>query len=147
MDGERRPGVFQAKLKGWKRLAASLVLLPGLTAVGAEVLHLLGTAQAQERPAESEMAQVERAKNMMVQARAAYNAGDYAKAQDLAEKIKTMNVGMPWWNDDSPDNLLADIKRKTGGKLPKNVSATNEDPHVLIKKARLELDAGRLDNA
>src|SRR5262249_15955717 len=35
-DGERRPGVFQAKLRGWRRLAAGLVLVPGLTGLGAD---------------------------------------------------------------------------------------------------------------
>lgn len=136
--------MFQAKLRGWKRLAASLVLLPGLTAVGAEVLHLLGTAQAEERTAEP--AQVDKATAMMRQARAAYDKGDYAKAQDLAEKIKVMNVGQPYW-DDSPDQLLLDIKKKNGGKLPSRVTANTADPRILLKKANAELDAGNLDKA
>lgn len=139
--------MFQAKLTGWKRVAASLMLLPGLTAVGAEVLHLIGPARAAERPAASaDPAKVEAARAMMKQAYAAYGKGDYAKAQSLAETVRGMNAPLQIF-DDSPDELLAAIQKKTGRKMNGPAPMTNEDPRVLVKKAKEALDAGKLDTA
>ena len=139
--------MFQAKLTGWKRVAASLLLLPGLTAVGAEMLHLIGPAHAAERSAgTSDPAKVEAAKALMNQANVAFSKGDYAKAKELAEKVQSMNVPLQFF-DDTPEELLADIQKKTGGKMSAKVRTTTEDPRVLVKKAKDALDAGRLDAA
>ena len=51
--GERRPGVFQASLRGWRRLAAGLVLAPGLTVLGADALGLLAGRPARSVPSAS----------------------------------------------------------------------------------------------
>jgi type II secretory pathway component GspD/PulD (secretin) len=139
--------VFQAKLKGWKRVAASLLMLPGLTAVGAEMLHLIGPARAAERTtAPADAAKLESARAMMKQAYAAFGKGDYAKAQRLAETVRSMNVPLQVF-DDSPDELLAEIQKKTGGKMSGPARTTSEDPRALVKKAKNALEAGRLDAA
>jgi type II secretory pathway component GspD/PulD (secretin) len=136
-------------------LAASLLLLPGISAVGAEMLHLLGNARAQDRAATVTSEQTEAVVRLMEQARAAYDKGDFAKAQELCESVKAMKVAVPVYVD-SPDKLLADMKRKSGpatgpaaakqsGNAPR--LASTEDPHVLVKKARDAYESGRLDAA
>ncbi len=138
--------MFQAKLQGWKRLAASLLLLPGLTAVGAEVLHLIGPARAAERSAAPvDASKMETAKALMKQAHVAFDKGDYAVARELAEKVRAMKVSMPFF--DTPEDLLEQIQKKTAGKMVSKVSTTGEDPRVLVKKAKDALEAGRLDTA
>lgn len=146
MDGERRPGVFQGKLQGWRRLAASLVLLPGLTAVGAEVLHLIGPARAQNSATPDKM---ELAVRTLKQARAAFERGDYRTAKELADAVKAMNIRNAHW-DDSPEQLYADLARKAKvvkEVAPPPVRTTAEDPRVLVRRAREALDAGRPDTA
>src|SRR5262249_14927102 len=127
----------------------------GISAVGAEMLHLLGSAQAQDRAATANSEQIEAVVRMMEQARAAYDKGDFAKAQELCESVKSMKVAVPVYVD-SPDKLLADIRRKSGpatgsptAKPSSNMprTASTEDPHLLIKKAREAYEAGRLDAA
>jgi len=88
--------VFQANRRGWKHLAASLMLLPGLSAVGADMLNLLGTARAEERMSDT------------------YRPYSRPAAE-------------------------------SGGKGAPRV--TNEDPRMLVKKAREALEGGRVDNA
>ena len=122
------------------------MLLPGLTAVGAEMLHLLGPASAAERSATPADPKVEAAKALMQQANAAFDRGDYAKAQDLAETVQGMNVPLKFF-EDTPEELLEEIRKKTGGKMSSKVKTTTEDPRSLVKKAKDALDAGRLDAA
>ena len=73
--------MFQAKLRGWRRLAASLVLVPGLTGVGADALGLIGRAAGQERPAGD---RADETRDLMRRAREAYDAQNYGLARELA---------------------------------------------------------------
>jgi type II secretory pathway component GspD/PulD (secretin)/tetratricopeptide (TPR) repeat protein len=115
--------VFQAKLNGLKRLAAGLVLLPGLTAVGAEVLHALGTAQAQQRPAMSnsfgEAAPLaptpEDARALLKRAREAMDNNRFEIAYELARQAEVNGRNVKWGLfDDTPESVLkAVVKART----------------------------------
>ena len=67
--------MFQAKLRGLRRLAAGLVLVPGLTGVGADALGLVGRAAGQERPAANSRS--EQARELMRQAQEASAAQNF----------------------------------------------------------------------
>ena len=82
--------MFQAKLRGWRRLAAGLVLVPGLTGVGADALGLVGRAAGQERPAANGRA--DEARDLMRRAREAYDAQNYGLARELAEKARALRA-------------------------------------------------------
>jgi type II secretory pathway component GspD/PulD (secretin) len=109
--------VFQAKTRGWKRLAASLVLLPGLTAVGAEVLHLLGTTQAQEpvnsRPAAPvKTATSEDPRALVKRAREAADSSRFDMAFDLAQQAEINGRNTKWGLfEDTPESILKDIQK------------------------------------
>ncbi|MCE9533588.1 MAG: hypothetical protein K8T89_21055 [Planctomycetes bacterium] len=141
--------MFQTTIKGWKRLAASLVLLPGLTAVGAEMLHLLGTSRAQERPGYvAEPNKAEAAKRLMERARVAFDKRDYATAKELAETVLSLNLPRSY-GEDSPEVLLAEIQRQGANRPsePATIKPTKEDPRILVKRAREALNNKRYDAA
>ena len=81
----------------------------------------------------------------MKQARAAFDRGDYDRATELAQKVKAMNVSMPFWATAlSPDQLLSEIAAKTGKKPTITVTTpimptkpTKEDPRILMKKGAM----------
>lgn len=139
--------MFQAKLRGWRRLAAGLVLVPGLTGLGADALGLLGRAAAQDRPA----ARTEEVRDLMRQAREAMDAHNYGLARELAQKARALGAPAAFY-DDSPDDLLAEVSRKSGGKMPAPAAAAatrpmTQDPKALTALAKSALDAGDLDRA
>lgn len=148
--------MIQAMSKRWKRLAAGLLLVPGLTAVGAYYVQYMNRdVAAEERPTlTSTDAKSIAVQELMKRARAAYIKGDYATSRDLAlqakdkvDTAKASGVELAFY-EDSPDQLLADIQKKmpqptgTGPLKP-----TKEDPHLLVKRGQKELDAGHLDKA
>ncbi|HVK13692.1 MAG TPA: hypothetical protein VM597_33405 [Gemmataceae bacterium] len=128
--------MFQAKLRGWRRLAAGLVLVPGLTGLGADALGLLGRAAGQDRPAAD-------ARELTRQARAALDAGDKEKARELAEKARTLRAQGAFY-DESPDDVLADLPAKAGKGADK---PTTTDPKVLLEMAKQAHSVGDLDKA
>ncbi len=147
--------MFQAKIRGCARLAAGLLLVPGLAALDIVLLQGLNSIQAQDaRPADGgKPGPVDQASAMMKQAKAAFDRGDYDQAADLAHKVKAMNLDLPYFVL-PPDELLSEIAAKTGRKPTITVStpampskATKEDPHLLVKKGRDALDVGHLDDA
>jgi type II secretory pathway component GspD/PulD (secretin) len=137
--------VFQANLRGWRRLAAGLVLVPGLTGLGADALGLLGRAAAQDRPA----ARTEEARDLMRRAREAYDAQNYGLARELAEKAKALRAPAAFY-DDQPEDMLADLSKKPGAKSPAAAAGSRpmtQDPKALMALAKSALDAGDLDRA
>ena len=124
MDGQRRPGVNRTNLKGWKRLAAGLIVLPGLTGVGFQALGQIARAQDKTEPASNTnaapttggSARVEQARLLMVRAEAALSAKDYPRAAELAEQAKAMKVSGAFY-DSTPDALLEKIRKASGGKV------------------------------
>ncbi len=112
--------MFQAKTRGWKRIAASLVLLPGLTAVGAEMLHLLGTTQAQDsvnsRPvAPMKTATKEDPRALVKRARDAADSGRLDTAFDLAQQAEVNGRTTDWGLfEDTPEKVLKDIQKARG---------------------------------
>ncbi|HKB01425.1 MAG TPA: hypothetical protein VKD90_04355 [Gemmataceae bacterium] len=139
--------MFQAKLRGWRRLAAGLVLVPGLTGLGADALGLLGRAAAQDRPA----ARTDEARDLMRRAHEAYDAKNYGLARELAEKAKALRAPSAFY-DEQPDDLLADVARKSGGRVPTPAAAAAsrpapQDPKALMALAKSALEAGDLDRA
>jgi hypothetical protein len=132
--------VFQAKLRGWRRLAAGLVLVPGLTGLGADALGLLGRAAGQDKGA----ARADEARELMRQARAAADAENYGKARELAEKAKALRAQGAFY-DESPDDVLADLPGKGGGKAAEKVTTT--DAKALLEMAKQAYSVGELDRA
>lgn len=134
--------MFQAKLQGWRRLATGLVLVPGLTGLGVEALNLHSRANAQDKPAA--VGKADEARDLMRQARDAYDAKNYGKAKELAEKARTLKAPAQFF-DDTPEDLLADIAKKSG----KSAAAkpTTTDPRRLMGMAKQALDSGDLDKA
>jgi type II secretory pathway component GspD/PulD (secretin) len=139
--------VFQAKLRGWKRLAASLVLVPGLAGLGGEAIGVLSRASAEDRPATS--AKAEEAREIMRQAREALDAKNYGRATELAQKAQALRAPSAFY-DDSPEDLIKEINRKSGGKSG-NVSTSRKpqttDPKALVALAKQSMEAGDLDRA
>jgi type II secretory pathway component GspD/PulD (secretin) len=132
--------VFQAKLRGWRRLAAGLVLVPGLTGLGADALGLLGRAAAQDRPAAS----ADEARDLMRRAREAYDAQNYGLARELAEKAKALRAPASF-DDDPPEDLRSNMSRRPAPKAAARPATT--DPKVLLSLATQALEAGDLDRA
>ncbi len=133
------------------------MLLPGMAAVTPEVLAQSGKLVDQEMASPGSV-QTESARRVMVQAREAYDKGDYAKAKTLCEKAKTMPPNFQM-GDDFPDLMLSDIARKAA-----NTAATDTkmaakpdakatapkkvlDPKMLLKNGREALAVGKLDQA
>jgi type II secretory pathway component GspD/PulD (secretin) len=139
--------VFQAKLRGWRRLAAGLVLVPGLTGLGADALGLVGRAAGQDRPAADNRA--DEARDLMRRAREAYDAQNYGLARELAEKARALRAPAAFY-DDKPDDLLGDMGKKPAGRTPAAAASarpTPADPKVLTTLSKQALEAGDLDKA
>ena len=136
--------MFQANLQGWRRLAASLALVPGLTGMGAAGLALPAAARADDKPAT--VAKADEARDLMRQAREAYDAKSYGKARELAEKARSMRAPAQFF-DDTPEDLLADIAKKNGGKSGPAAKPATTDPRRLLGMARQSLESGDLEKA
>jgi type II secretory pathway component GspD/PulD (secretin) len=143
--------VFQAKIRGWRRLAAGLVLVPGLTGVGADALGLVGRAAGQERPAANNRA--DEARDLMRQAREAYDAQNFGLARELAEKARALRAPAASYDDPSDDGA-AEPARKPAARTsaPPAAAATSRqqqpaDPKVLTALAKQALEAGDLERA
>ncbi len=136
--------MFQAKLRGWRRLAAGLVLVPGLTGLGADALGFLGRAAAQDRPASG--ARADEARDLMRRAREAYDEQNYGKARELAEKARAIKAPAAFY-DDAPDDLLADLSTKAGGKATRSSEPTTSDPRALVEMAKQAQAKGDFDRA
>ena len=89
--------MFQAKLRGWRRLAAGLVLVPGLTGVGADALGLVSRAAGQDRPASSSRA--DEARDLMRRAQEAHAAQNFGLARELAEKARALRAPAAFYDD------------------------------------------------
>jgi type II secretory pathway component GspD/PulD (secretin) len=91
------------------------------------------------------------ARRLLKDARQALQAGDVAKAQQLAERARSLRPDLKWW-DDTPDKLLADIRQvervNPQGK-PRDAVAEMRlvDPRPLVKQARELLDEGKFDES
>jgi type II secretory pathway component GspD/PulD (secretin) len=136
--------VFQAKLRGWRRLAAGLVLVPGLTGLGADALGLIGRAAAQDRPTAS----ADEARELMRRAREAYDAQNYGEAKELAAKARALRAPGAVF-DDRPADPTAEPARRPSTRSPASAPTrpTTQDPKVLMALAKQSLDAGDLDRA
>jgi type II secretory pathway component GspD/PulD (secretin) len=153
MDGERRPGVFQAYLRGWKRLAAGLVLAPGLTGATSEALAQSGSFAESKSTSNREQVtstspELEIGRSLMKQAKAAFEKKDYAKAKELAEQAKMLRIPASAWGNDRPDTMLVEIQKRTGVRSTNTTTAKKPvDPKVLVKQGREALESGKLDLA
>ncbi|WP_020469063.1 hypothetical protein [Zavarzinella formosa] len=136
--------MFQAKLQGWRRLAAGLALVPGLTGVGIGALGLQGRVLAEDKPAA--VVKADEARDLMRQAREAYDAKNYGKAKELAEKARSLRAPSQFF-DDTPEDLLADIAKKSGAKPGGAAKPTITDPRRLMGMAKQSLESGDLDKA
>lgn len=143
--------MFQAKLRGWRRLAASLVLVPGLTGVGADALGLVGRAAGQERPAAN---RADEARDLMRRAREAYDAQNYGLARELAEKARALRAPAAFY-DDRADDQVSDVGARPAARTgtPPPAAAAGgarpqpTDPRVLTAMALAALESGDLDKA
>ncbi len=136
--------MFQAKLQGWRRLAAGLMLVPGLTGLGAVALGLNGRAAAEDKPAS--VVKGDEARDLMRQAREAYDAKNFGKAKELAEKARVLRAPAQFF-DDTPEDLLADIAKKSGAKPAGAAKPATTDPRRLVGMAKQSLESGDLDKA
>ena len=136
--------MFQAKLQGWRRLAAGLMLVPGLTGLGTVALGLNGRAAAEDKPAS--VVKGDEARDLMRQAREAYDAKNFGKAKELAEKARVLRAPAQFF-DDTPEDLLADIAKKSGAKPAGAAKPATTDPRRLVGMAKQSLESGDLDKA
>jgi type II secretory pathway component GspD/PulD (secretin) len=133
----------------WRRLAAGLVLVPGMTWAGADALGLVGRAAGQERPAAN---RAEEARDLMRRAREAYDAQNFGLARELAEKARALKAPGAFY-DDQPDDVIGDTAKKVAPRTPAPTAAaatsrpTSADPKVLTVLAKQALDVGDLDKA
>ncbi|MCS6850562.1 MAG: hypothetical protein NZ700_05260 [Gemmataceae bacterium] len=126
--GQVVPAGGSASAKGNAPAASSEVKPPLSTAPTA-------TAQAQD---------TEAARQLLKQGRQALLAKDYAKARELAQRAQKLKPQLEW-REDTPEKLLADIQRASGGK--ETASADKTDPRFLLRKGRELFAAGKLDEA
>jgi type II secretory pathway component GspD/PulD (secretin) len=133
--------VFQAKLRGWRRLAAGLVLVPGLTGLGADALGLLGRASGQDRP--SAASRADEARELRRQAREAYLAKKYDVARELSERAEAVESGTGP-SSDKADDLPPAQWRQPAKPAPR---PTTTDPKLLLDMAKQALSEGNLDKA
>ncbi|QVL34312.1 hypothetical protein KIH39_10510 [Telmatocola sphagniphila] len=139
--------MFQAKIRGWKRLAFGLMLLPGIGAVSPEAMARSSMLVDQELQSAS---QPETAHRLMVQAKDAYDKGDYATAKSLCEKAKASPVQNYVMGDDLPDVMLSNIAKKMPATPAKDMKPTVKkvtDPKILLKQGRESLAMGKLEQA
>ncbi len=128
--------MFQAYIRGWRRWAAGLVLVPGLTALGAEALSSRAYSQERSAPASREA----EAKELLRQAREAGDAQNYGMAKELAEKARALRELAP-----SSEEPAEKPVKQTGPKPA--VKPTSKDPRVLLGMAKQSLEEGKLDKA
>jgi len=86
------------------------------------------------------------ARQLMTQARIAFDKGDLNKSRLLAEQAKATKASQQFW-DESPDQLLAEIDRKQGKTSTVKKTSPSNDPVKLIAVGRTALNDGRLDEA
>lgn len=136
--------MFQAKLRGWRRLAAGLVLVPGLTGVGADALGLVSRAAGQERPAAN---RAEEARELVRQAQKAYDAQNYDLARELMAKASALRA--PSGPGPDPDGGERRVARRYSAPpaAAAGSRAAPTDPKVLTVLAKQALEAGDPDRA
>jgi type II secretory pathway component GspD/PulD (secretin) len=93
----------------------------------------------------------EAARQLMREARAAFNAGNLAQAKICADKAKALKPALNYW-EDNPDKLFTEIQQVEGTKQVKDNKGTAVDrpagdPHVMVKQARQLYAEGKLDEA
>ena len=92
------------------------------------------------------------ARQLLKEAHKALDAGDVARAKQLTERARGLKPQLNWW-EDTPDKLLAEIRRVEGSKQttkPKDSVAVDNNPpdaRLLLKQARELYEAGKLDEA
>jgi type II secretory pathway component GspD/PulD (secretin)/tetratricopeptide (TPR) repeat protein len=131
--------VFQAKLRGWRRLAAGLVLVPGLTGLGADALGLLGRAAGQDRPTAGSRA--DEIRDLQQRAREAYNQKNYGLAADLSSKADALKQA-PATDDGYDDRPVAPRQMPARQARP-----ATTDAKTLVDMAKQALTEGNLDKA
>ena len=129
-------------------------LLPGFTAlspdVAAQTTSFAETTTKRVDPEEATTSSPEEdiGRQLMKQARTAFDKKDYVKAKELAEQAKMLKIPVSKWEGNKPETMLAEIESRTGvkGAAPLNVRKPL-DPKILVKQGREALDAGKLDQA
>jgi len=92
------------------------------------------------------------ARQLLKEAHKALDAGDLVRAKQLTERARGLKPQLNWW-EDTPDKLLAEIRRVEGSKpttkSKDSVAVDNNppDPRVLLKQARELYEAGKLEEA
>ncbi|MBL8798595.1 MAG: hypothetical protein JNM56_32160 [Planctomycetia bacterium] len=111
------------------------------------------------------MRETEAARQLIKQGRQALQAKNFTEAEKLAKQASAKNPDLNWW-DDTPDKLLADVRRaqgldpvktddvrqvaaKTADKAPAVADAkkTSDDPRELLRQARDHYEHGKYDQA
>lgn len=132
--------MFQAYFRGWRRLAAGLVLAPGLSGLGADALGLLGRAAGQDYPPGREPGPVPARRAP----REPGEVPDYGTGRDRGDPADTPRPGRPARPApayDERDDMPASA-RPPARPQPRPI-----DPKVLLGWAKQALDNGDLDKA
>ena len=142
--------MFQATLRGWKRLAAGLVLVPGVAGIGEARGQTRFAEQSRHQPTTEAKASTaaEAGKQLMRQAQAAAERKDYAQARTLAERARTLRLPAQAY-DITPDQFLAQMERKAppANAARASAPAQTSDPKELVRQGRAALESGNIELA
>ncbi len=127
-----------------------------MTAVGGEHAGKPQAREAQFRPASQtpppnpETAQ---AMQLLQKGRAALGQKDFDTARKCAEQARALRPQLSWW-DDSPDKLLAEVRRRAPASSPAVAESGRTpgghepaDPRALLREGRGQFRQGNFDEA
>jgi type II secretory pathway component GspD/PulD (secretin) len=86
------------------------------------------------------------ARRLVKEGRAAYEMNNLDQATKCCEQAAALNANLSF-TEDHPDKLKADIQKKKSQNLAATLSASKDDPHVMVKKGRELCKAGKFDEA
>jgi type II secretory pathway component GspD/PulD (secretin)/tetratricopeptide (TPR) repeat protein len=95
----------------------------------------------------------ELARQYLREARQALRAGQVAQAKQLTEKAQALKPDIQWWEENTPDKLMAEIHKADGVTQVADTRSNNSDPaipsdpHDAMKQARSLYEAGKLDES